>query len=390
MNILYITSMDTNKKGGIFNATYERIKRLEPKLDNVYVLNNYTYHSKLSAVIAGKLYKKKILYKKKDKVLFNNLEIFNVGFKLDLFFYLNRLFKKNHKEKLVNLYKKHYSHLLENSDAIHAHCGWPHGYIAYRLSQIYSIPFFITFHGSDINNLAKDNYSSMLVAMEHAEKCFFVSEGLYKNSQKLGYSGTNSKVSYNGVDTNKFKKKKYSNINSTKVVSYIGSLEYKKGADLLPEIFEKINNMHNNVQFIIVGDGTLKHELKCKFNKLVDIDVSFSGQIQPDEVPIKMSEMDVLVVPSRREGLGMVILEANACGIPVVGSNTGGIPEAIGIAENIKDISDSFCGELAIRVVELITEKQKNPCKYRERIVNQFNWDKIVDEEYRVYKETIL
>ena len=64
-----------------------------------------------------------------------------------------------------------------------------------------------------------------------------------------------------------------------------------------------------------------------------------------------MNTMDVMILPSKREGFGCVVTEANACGAAVVGSNAGGIPEAIGIEENVVNDGEGFEERSAKRVV---------------------------------------
>ena len=99
-----------------------------------------------------------------------------------------------------------------------------------------------------------------------------------------------------------------------------------------------------------------------------------------------MNTMDVMILPSRREGFGCVITEANACGVPVVGSDTGGISEAIGIKENIVADGDEFEKRIAKRVVEVANSE--NDKEYLSKYtVENFSWDKIAEDEASFYGE---
>ena len=106
-----------------------------------------------------------------------------------------------------------------------------------------------------------------------------------------------------------------------------------------------------------------------------------------DEVPYYMNAMDVMILPSRNEGFGAVIIEAQACGVPVVGSSNGGIPEAIGDGGIVIEEGEDFEKRFAEAVVEML----KNPIEreyLRERALG-FSWENIVKREVAVYEEVL-
>ncbi|MDN5345742.1 MAG: teichuronic acid biosynthesis glycosyltransferase TuaC [Petrotoga sp.] len=72
------------------------------------------------------------------------------------------------------------------------------------------------------------------------------------------------------------------------------------------------------------------------------LDVVFAGRVPQVEVAKYMNAMDVMVLPSRNEGFGAVVIEAQACGTCVVGSSNGGIPEAIGFEEYVVKEGKNF------------------------------------------------
>jgi len=100
-----------------------------------------------------------------------------------------------------------------------------------------------------------------------------------------------------------------------------------------------------------------------------------------------MNAMDVMILPSRNEGFGAVIIEAQACGVPVVGSSNGGIPEAIGDGGIVIEEGEDFEKRFAEAVVEML----KNPIEreyLRERALG-FSWENIVKREVAVYEEVL-
>ncbi|WP_054754520.1 glycosyltransferase [Piscibacillus salipiscarius] len=326
-----------------------------------------------------------------DKNEINGLAIYNQNIRISLFKYIKRLLQGSDAERIVKLYKEKQYREIIDSNVIHAHWGMPHGYIAYLLGKEFKIPYFITLHGSDVNSVKEKNLSKLITALENADKCFFVSEELLNSAINKGYSGKNAVITYNGVDTEKFYLKNEFN-KKFKKIGYVGSLEYKKGADLLPKIFSNIHMRYPSTRFKIVGDGPLKLSLKKEISNLgIEDIVEFTGNVDKDSVPIFLNDVDLVVIPSRMEGLGMVVLEANAMGIPVVGSNVGGIPEAVGNYKNVFNLDNYFIFNISKRSIEILkNEDYKNNARLlRNRVEDSFNWDSIVSIEQKFYELSI-
>ncbi len=389
MKILYLTDLQTSDKGGLFKATYERIVRHNKSNESYTISNNY-YDSKGVALLKRKLLNKKGTTALSETQVINELEINNLNFKNNLLCYIKRKFNldKSFLSDVIKFYQKKYHSILTQTEIIHAHWGYPNGYLAYQLGMEYDIPYFITFHGSDINNIQKNELVLLLPAMEKAEKCFFVSKQLLENAKKIGYSGLNAEVTYNGVDINQFK---IPQEKSTKIptIGYVGALEEVKGADLLPEIFKHIQEtVSTKPAFIITGEGTLREEIQEKIEEK-ELVVTFTGHVEFQKMPKILEIMDVLIIPSRNEGLGMIILEANAMGIPVVGARVGGIPEAIGYQENLITMNHNLETNMAHRVVSLINGTMDNAQKYRKRIIEKFQWQQTIETEQKRYCEAL-
>jgi teichuronic acid biosynthesis glycosyltransferase TuaC len=288
--------------------------------------------------------------------------------------------------------KKYKSFVQEKYDLIHAHGMFnpPAGLVAKLLSQKLNIPYVVTCHGSDINLLMENAEELYIDVLGNADKVIFVSNALLNKAKSLSYSGTDAVVIPNGIDPKIFKpldKKKIKRelgLNK-KVVGYVGNLKYVKRADKFSEIFENIA-LKQEVEFLVVGDGELREyvEKECRQKSLK---VKFVGRVPNDEVPYYMNAMDVMILPSRNEGFGAVIIEAQACGVPVVGSSNGGIPEAIGDGGMAVEEGEDFEKRFADAVVELL----KNPINssyLRERALG-FSWENIVKKEVKVYEEVV-
>lgn len=285
--------------------------------------------------------------------------------------------------------KKYKSFVQEKYDLIHAHGMFnpPAGLVAKLLSQKLNIPYVVTCHGSDINLLMENSKELYTDVLGNADKVIFVSNALLNNAKLLGYSGKNAVVIPNGIDPKIFKPldkekiKKELGLNK-KVVGFVGGLKKIKRADKLPEIFEYILSK-KDVEFLVVGDGELRENVEKECQKR-NLNVKFVGRVSQDKVPYYMNAMDVMILPSRNEGFGAVIIEAQACGVPVVGSSNGGIPEAIGNGGIAVEEGEDFEKRFAEAVVELL----KNPIErdYLRKRALGFSWENIVKQEVKVYE----
>ena len=117
------------------------------------------------------------------------------------------------------------------------------------------------------------------------------------------------------------------------------------------------------------------------------MNIVFTGRIPQKDVAKYMNAMDVMVLPSREEGFGAVVIEAQACGTCVIGSSNGGIPEAIGFPEYVVEEGDQFEERFAKRVVEVLKEGY-NINKLLER-AKEFTWKNIVGKEIEVYRRVV-
>ena len=111
---------------------------------------------------------------------------------------------------------------------------------------------------------------------------------------------------------------------------HLASLERKKGIDELIELMPRLVELHPTVKYMIVGEGHDRPRLEAKVKSLkISNNVIFTGRVPKSEKVAHYNLADVFVMPSRGEGFGIVLIEAAACGIPVIGSDTDGSREAL-------------------------------------------------------------
>lgn len=175
-------------------------------------------------------------------------------------------------------------------------------------------------------------------------------------------------------------------VNSNKIIfGFIGSISKHKGIEFLLECFQVIHN--DNVELKIAGKGTKQYE-EFLFNRYSkDERIEFLGYVNPHEF---YPAIDILIVPSLwNEPLGMIIPEAFSYGIPVIASNSGGIPEMVNIHHNglIFDRENSTSLVEQIKFVidnpESILKMSKNALNSAQLFCNIDNW---IDEYNTVYQ----
>ncbi len=137
------------------------------------------------------------------------------------------------------------------------------------------------------------------------------------------------KVIPNAVDLMKFKNR--NNVkeeDKAKIILFVGRLAYEKNLDLLLEIFASVHESDSRVRLVIAGSGYLEGKLKSKIKELgIESSVELLGAVK--DVHDLMQKADVLLLTSHWEGLPMSILEAHACGLPVVATSVPGVSDII-------------------------------------------------------------
>ena len=146
------------------------------------------------------------------------------------------------------------------------------------------------------------------------------------------------------------------------VVLFVGRLIKEKGVHLVLELGKRMKD----VEFYIVGIGPLAEDVIRVARELKN--VHYVGPLDNSSLPIWLNASNVLIVPSiNEEGFGRVIIEALSCGIPVIGSNLGGIPEAITslyVGKVVRPTPDDF--EIAIREIMASSYSREEIRKYAE------------------------
>ena len=287
---------------------------------------------------------------------------------------------------------ENYVPLFSNYDIILAHS--LHGkYIAYQAKKRFSIPYINGWHGTDLNISpfkTEKIFKLHQQLITSADYNLFVSKKLLEKSNEftenvnkvVSYSGVSSAFTPFGQSRISQLKKEY-NLSNKYIIGFVGNLKPVKNISALPAIFKMVQNRIDDVGFVIVGDGRLADKMKQLLKEMKVRNVLFMGKVESSEIPRIMNCFDLLVLPSLNEGLPLVTLEALACGVSVVGSNVGGIPESIG-EENTFELNDEFEKNISNRIVEILTNNE--PPKI---LSDTFSWNKTIKDLIELCKEII-
>lgn len=234
----------------------------------------------------------------------------------------------------INLHHLAFNRLFEKFrfSLIHVHAGIEYAVAASLASRkTPGMPMVFTIHGyPDVTSyLVSGVFANRLV-----DKVICVSNAERKKAEKYGWSKAKLTTIYNGVPVPQVPKASddtgiHRIIPKTAyVIGTVARLERAKGIRYLIEAMPRVISGYPNTVLVIVGDGSKRPELSLLSQELgVSQNVVFTGQLT-DPGPV-LSVMDVFVLPSLREALGIAILEAMAFSLPVVATGVGGIPEAV-------------------------------------------------------------
>lgn len=229
---------------------------------------------------------------------------------------------------------------LEPYDLIDAHYAYPDGVAAQFLAEEMGKPFVISVRGSDIHVLAQfpKRRSLIQTMLQRAQAIIAVSSSLSQAVEALGVDPRRIHVIPNGVDSTLFfpRDRTVTRVEigwpqDAHIILSVGRLAPIKGFDVLIRALRKLRDrLRKPVQCYIVGDGELRSPLQREICRLgLERDVFLSGPVPPQELSVWYSAADLFCLLSASEGCPNVVLEALACGTPVVATAVGGIPEMV-------------------------------------------------------------
>lgn len=359
MKLAVIFESSPFDRKGLFNAAHERIRHLAAsgrcEIDAYCILSRdtaFTRKVRHTPVVP-----------RKDEVVIDGITYRILWYDFSIldhmtveYFHRRPLFFGRFMERTLPL--------LQGYDFVLAH-SFTGGLFALEASASYGVPYFVTWHGSDIHT---HPWKNPLVlewtrkVMEGSRCNFFVSRNLLDLSSRI-CTDVPKEVLYNGVSENFFRlpvqertnlRHKYGLEDGTKVVAFVGSLVRVKNPDLLLPVFRKVREKYEGpLEFWVVGDGKMRPSVEPALVSDPSVAVRMWGNRPSDEMPSVMNCIDVLVLPSRNEGLPLVCAEAIRCGAAAIGADVGGVSEVVG-AGNVVPHGEGFVDSMASKVVSAL------------------------------------
>lgn len=172
-------------------------------------------------------------------------------------------------------------------------------------------------------------------------------------------------------------------------IIFVGRLAPHKHVDHLIEVFSKLAIDFPDLRLEIIGDGVERARLKAMVDDCgIRDSVTFHHNLSYPEVISRIMGARVLVLPSTREGFGMVLAEAGACGVPAVAYRSGGVVEVIDDGENGFLVEPCDKEALHDKIKLLISDdelRDRMGSQGRKKVEEEFIWDRVVDEIERTY-----
>jgi len=195
-----------------------------------------------------------------------------------------------------------------------------------------------------------------------------------------------------GIDTDHFSPQDASQLRSElglsekKVIVSVGRLVHRKGQDVLIEAMPAIIKEVPEAHILMIGEGPYRSYLENRVKALgLQERITFIGRIQYADLPKHICAGDLFAMPSRSrlaglevEGLGIVYLEASACGLPVIAGDSGGAPDAVLEGETGLVVDGTSKADVAAAVIELLQDADRSKAmgiRGREWIIQEWRWD---------------
>lgn len=292
--------------------------------------------------------------------------------------------------------------LFEKLDVIHVHYAIPHASVAYMAKQIlaaqgYHVPFVTTLHGTDITLVGKNaSYAPVVTfAINMSDAVTAVSKNLKDETYNFFKITKEIEVIPNFIDLRRFNKQRKEHFkkaiapNNERLLVHASNFRRVKRVGDVVKIFGQVVEKIPS-KLLLIGDGPERNtiEKECRESKACE-HIRFLGK--QDAVEEILSVSDLFILPSETESFGLAALEAMACQVPVISSNTGGIPElnvsgVTGFMSNVGDVDDMAKNSI------YILENDERLAKFKHQALEQakkFDIKNILPMYEKLYEKVV-
>jgi len=260
----------------------------------------------------------------------------------------------------------------EKIDILHCQ-GFLSSVLGFCISKITGVPYVTTVQRMESRRNPLKNF-----IYRNAAVCIGVSRAVGDYFKEIGCK--NVEVIPNGVDLKRFEnleRKPHEGF----VVATVARLEKVKGIEYLIKSISNLKSQISNLTCLIIGDGSERKNLENLVGKLdLKEKVKFLGEIPNEKIPDYLAQVDCFVLPSLREGFGIALLEAQAAGIPVIGTKIGGILDLIEDGKTGLLVSPGNSQAIAEAI-----NKIYSGLRFDRINLEKYNWQNIAEKVYATY-----
>lgn len=388
--ILYLSRLYPNNIVGVNGLWVEGLVTAMSRLNDVRVISPVAYCPPLPQFIS---YAKNRKILKKEIV--NGVDVFRPRFLAPPGYVLHSCVGELLYWSIVrkvDQYRKKFPFEL-----IHAHFSYPDGYVAAKFAKRYNIPLVITEHAA-----WRPWMDDFPAVRKQAVWATGVSNNVIAGSRYLADTITHftqqpSKISRIpiGVNTQLFKPAEIEK--KPQQILYVGRIHKTKGVDVLFNAIKILIDRGFDIRLVIVGGNLGFKNYQVQEDKMrqlatelrINPYLDFVGMKQPEQVKTLMQESALLVLPSRRETFGTVLIEAIACGTPVVATRCGG-PEDF-VNDDVGILVDKENSQALANGLEKIISTQKKYCA--QTLFGYahagFSWESVAIKTNEIYKKLL-
>lgn len=221
------------------------------------------------------------------------------------------------------------------------------------------------------------------------DKIVAISSFLSLRAENLGVSKNKITIIPNGVDFSKIPREIKQESNR---VICVARLSWEKGIDYLIKAWPRVLKEIPFAKLVIVGEGNKRGEIEKMIKDFnISDSVELKGSLPHNKIFDEIKKSEIFICPSLAEGLGIVFIEAQACGVPVIGTRIGGIPDVIQNNENGILIEPKNSEEISKSIIALLKNEDLRDRLSKKALetVRKYDWKKIVEKIDFLYKEII-
>lgn len=281
-------------------------------------------------------------------------------------------------------------------DLVDAHGLYPDGVVAGRIAQRLRVPCIVTARGSDLEAPQRNASirKRIVAATQSVQAVIALSASGAETLFRLGVDRHKIHVIPNGLDEKRFRfghplgaRETLGIFSDENLLLSVGDLERDRGHAVLLDAVARLRDQGLRTSLHVFGEGTERARLEARVARLgLDHQVKFHGTLPHGRLALWYQAASLLVLASRRDVWSQVLSEALACGLPVVSTAVGGVPELVTSGDNGILIDDPSCDAVTVAIHEGLSRFwNRNAIAARASVRN---WSDVADQIVRVFESS--